>query len=137
VHLRRFNEEQIFLRDTKAFVIDGGSAMASIGSYKNVFDDKNEFNKLQEMILGGVQQFSEYRKGNLTYGEIMYVMECVLDTFRGQSEKDAKARSAIKGLHEAPSFSTLLSITARLVETVVKKGTISSDEEAYILHGDE
>jgi hypothetical protein len=111
--------------------------MASIGSYKNVFDDKNEFNKLQELILGGVQQFSEYRKGNLTYGEIMYVMECVLDTFRGQSEKDASARSAIKGLNEAPTFTTLLSITSRLVETLVKKGTIKSNEEAFILHGDE
>jgi hypothetical protein len=114
-----------------------GDAMAALGSYKNVFDDKNEFNKLQEMILGGIQQFSEYRKGNLTYGEVMYVMECVLDTFRGHSEKDAKARSAIKGLNEAPSFTTLLSITARLVETLVKRGTIGSGEEAYILHGDE
>ena len=65
--------------------------MASIGSYKNVFDDKNEFNKLQDFILEGIQHFSEYRKGNLTYGEIMYVMECVLDTFRGTSEKDAKS----------------------------------------------
>ena len=111
--------------------------MAVLGSYKNVFDDKNEFNKMQEMILGGIQQFSEYRKGNLTYGEVMYVMECVLDTFRGHSEKDAKARSAIKGLKEAPSFTTLLSIMARLVEALVKRGTIGSGEEAYILHGDE
>jgi hypothetical protein len=115
----------------------GGYVVASIGSFKNVFDDKNEFNKLQELILGGIQQFSEYRKGNLTYGEIMYVMECVLDTFRGQSEKDAKSRSTIKGLHDAPTFTTLLSITSRLVETLVKKGAIKSNEEAFILHGDE
>ena len=111
--------------------------MASIGSYKNVFDDKNEFTKLQDLIFGAVQQFSEYRKGNLTYGEVMYVMECVLDTFRGQSEKDAKAHAKIKGLNEAPSFTTLMSITARLVETLVKKGAIASKEEAFILHGDE
>ena len=56
--------------------------MGSMGSYKNVFDDKNEYNKLKEFIVGGISQFSEYRKGNLTYGEIMYVMECVLDEFR-------------------------------------------------------
>ena len=111
--------------------------MGSIGSYKNVFDDKNEFSKLQDYILAGIQQFSEYRKGNLTYGEIMYVMECVLDTFRGHSEKDAKALASVKGLHEAPTFTTLLSITARLVETLVKKGTVSSGDEAFILHGDE
>jgi hypothetical protein len=111
--------------------------MASIGSYKNVFDDKNEFNKLQDLILAGIQQFSDYRKGNLTYGEVMYVMECVLDTFRGHSEKDAKALSKMKGLGEAPSFSTLLSITDRLVESLVKKGVITSGDEAFILHGDE
>ena len=108
--------------------------MASIGSYKNVFDDKNEFNKLQDLILGGIQQFSEYRKGNLTYGEIMYVMECVLDTFRGGSEGDAKSHR-IAGLTAAPTFTTLLSMTARLVEALVKKGTITSKEEAFILHG--
>jgi hypothetical protein len=118
-------------------VFEEGCTMVIAGSYKNVFDDKNEFNKLQELILGAVQRFAEDRKGNLTYGEIMYVMECVLDTFRGRSEKDAKARSAIRGLNEAPSFTTLLSITARLVETLVKKGMIGSSEEAYILHGDE
>ena len=111
--------------------------MASIGSYRNVFDDKNEFNRLKECILNGIGQFSEYRKGNLTYGEIMYVMECVLDDFRGHSEKDAKALSKIKGLHEAPTFITLLSITSRLVEVMVKKGMIGSKEEAFILHGDE
>ncbi len=111
--------------------------MSSLGSYRNVFDDKNEFNKLKEYILGGIQQFSEYRKGNLTYGEVMYVMECVLDEFRGHSEKDASAMSKIKGLHDAPTFSTLLSITSRLVETMVKKGIIGSKEEAFVLHGDE
>jgi hypothetical protein len=111
--------------------------MVSIGSYKNVFDDKNEFNKLQDFILQGIQNFSEYRKGNLTYGEIMYVMECVLDTFRGTSEKDAQSLGKIGGLGQAPSFTTLLSITSRLVETMVKKGIIGSKEESFILHGDE
>jgi hypothetical protein len=111
--------------------------MPSFGAYKNVFDDKNEFNKLQDFILGGIQQFSDYRKGNLTYGEVMYVMECVLDTFRGHSEKDAQSVAKIKGLNEAPSFTTLLSITSRLVETLVKKRLIGSKEEAFILHGDE
>jgi hypothetical protein len=55
---------------------------------------------------------------------------------RGASEKDALAVSKIKGLNEAPTFSTLLSIASRLVETLVKKGAISSKEEAFILHGE-
>jgi len=110
--------------------------MPDFGSYKNVFDDQNEFNKLNDLIMGAIQEFSDYRKGNLTYGEIMFVLECVLDSLRGQSEKDAQA-AKIKGMSEAPSFSTLLSISSRLVETLLKKGVISGTEEAFILHGDE
>ncbi|NLP01777.1 MAG: hypothetical protein GX089_04720 [Fibrobacter sp.] len=110
--------------------------MAEIGSYKNVFDDPAEFNKLHDFILSAIQEFSDYRKGNLTYGEIMFVMECILDNMRGSSEKDAQS-ARIKGLNEAPTFTTLLSITSRLVETMLKKGMISSGEEAFILHGDE
>jgi hypothetical protein len=110
--------------------------MSEIGSYKNVFDDQNEFNKLNDLFLKAIQDFSSYRKGNLTYGEIMFVLECVLDSLRGASEKDAQVVSKIKGLNEAPSFSTLMSMTSRLVETLVKKGTIGSKEEAFILHGE-
>lgn len=111
--------------------------MAEIGSYRNVFDDANEFNKLHDLILGSIQEFSNYRKGNLTYGEIMFVMECILDNLRSGSEKDSQANVRIKGLNEAPTFTTLLSISSRLIETMVKKGMISSTEESYILHGEE
>jgi len=57
--------------------------MPELGSYKNVFDDQNEFNKLNDLVLGAIQEFSSYRKGNLTYGEIMFVLECILDSLRG------------------------------------------------------
>jgi len=111
-------------------------AMAEIGSYRNVFDDPKEFNKLNDLILGAIKQFSEYRQGNLTYGEIMFVMECILDTMRGSSEKDAQAHSVIKGLNQAPTFTSMISITSRLIETMLKKGYITSGEEAFILHGE-
>jgi hypothetical protein len=110
---------------------------SELGSYKNVFDDQNEFNKLNDLILGAIQNFSEYRKGNLTYGEIMFVMECILDSMRGSSEKKAQTNTNIKGLNEAPTFTTLLSITSRLVEVMIKKSMINSGEEAFILHGEE
>lgn len=109
--------------------------MADLGGYKNVFDDQSEFNRLNDLILGAIQEFSEYRKGNLTYGEIMFVMECILDSMRGSSEKDA-ADANIENLEETPSFSLLLSITSRLVETMLKKGIIDSSEEKYVLHGE-
>ena len=110
--------------------------MAELGGYKNVFDDPSEFNKLNDLVLAAIQEFSDYRKGNLTYGEIMFVLECILDSMRGSSEDDAEENPNIKGLEETPSFSLLLSITSRLVETMLKKGTISSEEEKFILHGE-
>ncbi len=110
--------------------------MSEMGSYRNVFDDQNEFNKLNDLILGAIQEFSDYRKGNLTYGEIMFVMECILDSMRGSSEKDAKTAQNIKGLGETPSFSVLLSVVSRLVESMVKKGIIDSNDEKYVLHGE-
>ncbi|MBD3421105.1 MAG: hypothetical protein GF398_13395 [Chitinivibrionales bacterium] len=111
--------------------------MSNIGSYKNVFDDQSEFNKLNDLLLGAIQQFSDYRKGNLTYGEIMFVMECVLDSLRASSEKDAQVNAKIKGLDEPPTFTTLMSINARLIERMVKKGLITSEDEKFILHGEE
>ena len=110
--------------------------MPEIGSYKNVFDDQGEFNRLNDLILGAIQEFSDYRKGNLTYGEIMFVLECVLDSLRGSSERDAQAHAKVAQMGESPSFTTLLSVTSRMVETLVKKGTITTQEEAYILHGE-
>ena len=107
-----------------------------MGSYRNVFDDQNEFNKLNDLILGAIQEFSDYRKGNLTYGEIMFVMECILDSMRSSSEKDAKTAQNIKGIEETPTFSLLLSVVSRLVESMVKKGMIDSSDEKFILHGE-
>ena len=111
--------------------------MPDFGKYRNVFDDQDEFNKLNDLILGAIQEFSAYRQGNLTYGEIMFVMECILDSLRGSSEKDAKATQPVKGFGTAPSFSTLLAVESRFIERLVKKGVINSEDEAYILHGEE
>ena len=66
----------------------------------------------------------------------MFVMECILDNLRGGSEKDAQ-NVKIKGLNDAPTFTTLLSLVSRMVETMLKKGLINSSEEAFVLHGEE
>ena len=110
--------------------------MSGMQSYHNVFDDQNEFNKLNDLILAAIQEFSDYRKGNLTYGEIMFVMECILDSMRSSSEKDIKKVQNIRGIDEAPSFSLLLSIVSRMVESMVKKNIIDSKDEDFILHGE-
>jgi hypothetical protein len=101
----------------------------------NVFDNKDEFEKLRGYILEGIKKFSDYRSGNLTYGEIMYLLECILDSMRGTSEKEAKKR--VKGLGRDISFTTLYEIAGRMVERMVKKGHLTSGDEAYIIHGEE
>ena len=106
------------------------------GNYKNVFDDQNEFDKLNDFILEGIQKFTDYRGGNVTFGEIMFVMESILDSMRSSSESDAKTYR-IKGLKDTPTFTKLYSITGRAVEIMVKKGIINSSEESFILHGEE
>lgn len=109
--------------------------MAQIGTYRNVFDDKNEFDKLHDLFIDAVQEFSDYREGMLTLGEVMYVMECILDEMRGTSEKDANTHKSISGL-KSPTFSTLMAIQARLVETALKRGIITQADESYVLHGE-
>ncbi|MFW5960299.1 MAG: hypothetical protein ACOCSE_04185, partial [Chitinivibrionales bacterium] len=86
--------------------------MAEMGSYNNVFDDQNEFNKLNDLVMDAIQKFSDYRKGNLTYGEIMFVLECILDSLRGSSEKDAVTADDARKMGDAPSFSKLLAVNA-------------------------
>lgn len=103
---------------------------------RNVFDDKDEFDKLKGYVLDSIQKFSDYRKGNLTYGEIMFVLECVLDSMRNTSEKEAQNVS-IDGLGERIKFTTLVELTSRIVEKLVKKGVLNSSDESYVLHGDE
>jgi hypothetical protein len=103
----------------------------------NVFDSKEEFDKLNGMFLKAIEDFKEYRGGNVTYGEIMYVMECVLDSLRNVSEKDARAKRFTDIFGDTPSFTVLLAAECRLIETLVKKKLLSSQDESYVLYGEE
>ncbi len=111
--------------------------MAEQKTYKNVFDDRDEFNRLNDLILGSIQEFTDIRQGNVTYGEIMYVMECILDSLRNTSEKEAQKTAFAQSLGETPSFSHLLAVNSRLVETLLKNGKLSTSEELYVLYGEE
>ena len=102
---------------------------------RNVFDSKEEFEKMKGFILEGIQRFSDYRTGNLTYGEIMFVLECVLDSMRETSEKESQKN--IKHAGKLITFTSLLESTSRMVERLVKKGVLNSADEAFIIHGED
>jgi hypothetical protein len=111
--------------------------MAEKQRMNNVFDSKEEFDKLNGMFLRAIEDFKEYRGGNVTYGEIMYVMECVLDSLRNISERDARAKRFTDVFGDTPSFTVMLAAECRLIETLVKKKILSSQDEAYVLYGEE
>ena len=111
--------------------------MAEKQRMNNVFDSKEEFDKLNGMFLRAIEDFKEYRGGNVTYGEIMYVMECVLDSLRHVSERDARAKRFTDVFGDTPSFTVMLAAECRLIETLVKKKILSSQDEAYVLYGEE
>jgi hypothetical protein len=102
---------------------------------RNVFDNKEEFEKLHSFIMEGIKHFSEYRAGNLTYGEIMFVLEAMLDGMRDTSEK--RAKTSVKGFGRDVTFTALYELVSRMVETLVKKGVLTTKNEAYIIHGEE
>jgi hypothetical protein len=111
--------------------------MAQHEKLNNVFDDKAEFDKLNGLFLKAIEDFKSYRNGNVTYGEVMYVMECVLDSLRNISEKDARSKKFTDIFGDAPSFTVLLAAECRLIETLVKKRILSSEDEDYVLYGEE
>jgi len=111
--------------------------MAQQEKLNNVFDDKAEFDKLNGLFLKAIEDFKSYRNGNVTYGEVMYVMECVLDSLRNISEKDARSKKFTDIFGDAPSFTVLLAAECRLIETLVKKRILSSEDEDYVLYGEE
>jgi len=111
--------------------------MAQYEKLNNVFDDKAEFDKFNGLLLKAIEDFKSYRNGNVTYGEVMYVMECVLDSLRNISEKDARTKKFTNIFGDSPSFTVLLAAECRLVETLVKKRILSSEDEDYVLYGEE
>ncbi len=67
----------------------------------------------------------------------MYVIECILDSMRHTSEEDAKRSNIVKSLGPKLSFTSLLAINSRLVERLLKKGIINTEDELFILYGEE
>ncbi len=102
---------------------------------ENVFDNKNEYDKFYSLITNAIQEFASYREGRLTYGEVMFVLESILDDMRRSSENRAKIHK-IENMKDAPTFTNLLQISAKLLEVLNSKEVITSDDLNYILDKD-
>ena len=99
---------------------------------ENVFDDKKEYDKFYAIISKAIQEFASYREGRLTYGEVMFVLESILDDMRRSSENRAKIHK-IENMKDAPTFTSVMQMSAKLLEVLNSKELISSDDLNYIL----
>lgn len=101
---------------------------------QNVFDSKEEYQRFYDMVVGAIKNFTEYRQGKITYGEVMFVLESVLENIRRNSETKTKVKK-IEGMVQTPTFSVLMSVNARLLDVLEKKGLLNSSEINDVLNG--
>jgi len=104
-----------------------------INKLENVFDDKKEYDKFYSLITKAIQDFAGYREGRLTYGEVMFVLESILDDMRRSSENRAKIHK-IENMKDAPTFTNMMQVTAKLLDILNSKDIVTSDELNYILN---
>ena len=99
---------------------------------RNVFDSEEEFNRLRDIVMSAIDDFSESRGGNVTYGEIMFVLESMIEGFRRRCEgpeDDAEPKS----LDDMTRVSQIRGVLSRTLQLLLEKGIISTEEERHLL----
>lgn len=101
---------------------------------RNVFDSEEEFNRLRDTIMAAIDDFSDSRGGNVTYGEIMFVLESIVESFRQRCEgpDDDQTPESLSGITR---LSQLRAVLGKTLELLVEKGIVSREEETHILSG--
>ncbi|MBN2209603.1 MAG: hypothetical protein JW759_09960 [Candidatus Coatesbacteria bacterium] len=99
---------------------------------RNVFDSEQEFNQLRDALMSAIDGFSESRGGNVTYGEIMFVLEAIIDEFGQRCEDSGGAPTSIDKMTRVAHVRGVL---ARTLCLLTEKGIISKEEEAQLVSG--
>lgn len=99
---------------------------------RNVFDSEEEFNRLRDTVMSAIDDFSESRGGNVTYGEIMFVLESIIESFRQRCEgpDDDSGPQSLEGMTRV---SQLRGVLGRTLLLLIEKGIISREEEIHLL----
>jgi len=94
---------------------------------RNVFDNDEEFMRLRSAVMSAISEFSESRDGNVTYGEIMFVLESLVDELRTRCEDHAPSDEDVL-LEKMTRVSQVRGVLGKALSLLVEKGILSEDE---------
>jgi len=97
----------------------------------NIFDNEEEFEKFYSMIVETIEEYTESRKGHVTMGEIMFVLESVLSELREKMEQET-SDADIEWIHGNISFTRTVTILGKILKILEQKGIISEEEYVNI-----
>jgi len=102
---------------------------------KNIFDNEEEFDKLYSTIVETIEDYTESRKGNVTIGEIMFVLESILSELREKMEQETISTD-IEWIHGNITFTRTITIMGKILKILEQKGIISEEEYVNITEYD-
>ena len=101
---------------------------------RNVFDSEEEFATLRDAVMSTIDEFSAGRSGNVTYGEIMFVLQSIIDELEERCENHASPDGPTP-IEKMTRMSHIRGVLARTVRLLTEKGIISKDEESQLVSG--
>ncbi len=101
---------------------------------RNVFDSDEEFMRLRGAVMAAIDEFAESRGGNVTYGEMIFVLEAVTDEFRQLCEDPASAEEPTS-IDKMVHASQIRGVLTRILRLLAEKGIISIEEESQLVSG--
>jgi len=108
--------------------------MAAMVETINVFDSEEEFAHLRGAVMSTIEEFSAGRGGNVTYGEIMFVLQSIIDEFEQRCENHASPDGPTS-IDKMTRVSHIRGVLSRTVRLLTEKGIISKDEEGQLISG--
>lgn len=101
---------------------------------RNVFDSEEEFTRLRGAVMAAIEEFAESRGGNVTYGEMMFVLESIIDELGQRCEGNASG-AAPTSIEKMTRVSHVRGVLARTLHLLTEKGIISKKEESQLISG--
>ena len=98
---------------------------------RNVFDNEEEFQRLRDAINAAVDDFSKSRGGNVTYGEVMFVLESIIGELSAACDGQ-KAESTPQSIDEMTRVTQIRGVLSRMLSLLKEKGIISDEEEVFL-----
>ena len=82
-----------------------------------------------------IDEFSESRGGNVTYGEIMFVLESIIDELGARCES-SDLQDGPTPVDKMTRVSQIRGVMAKTLHLLTEKGIISKEEEAQLVSGE-